>query len=67
MKAARSFRKDGDARYQVWPIEKYRSAYRFQIVDLERSAKIVGRFSTQKNAEDIAKQLNEKGFVEDLG
>ncbi len=63
---ARSYRKKGEPRYEVWPIEKERSAYRFQVVDLELSAKIVARCSTEENAENIAKQLNEKGFVESL-
>jgi hypothetical protein len=45
-------------------IERRKSPYRWQVVDTHRSGKILARTSDRKGAESIAKQLNEKGFVE---
>ncbi len=64
MATARSYRKEGEPRYEVWPIERADTPYRWQVVDLQRSAKIVARTAGKETAEDIAKELNEKGFVE---
>jgi hypothetical protein len=50
-------------RYQVWMIEA-RGPYRFKVIDTDRSGKIVARTASQETADSIAKQMNEKGFVE---
>ncbi len=51
-------------RYLACPIERAHTPCRWQVVDLERSGKIVARTAGKRTAEHIAKELNEKGYVE---
>lgn len=54
-------------RYQVWPIEDQdskRKGYRHKVIDTERGGKTVGRAHSKEAAEDVARQMNEKGYVE---
>jgi hypothetical protein len=53
-------------RYQVWSANGRRSAYLWHVIDTDRHGKIVARTSQRDGAESIAKQLNEKGFVESI-
>ena len=52
-------------RYQAWILEKH-GPYRFQVIDTENRNKIVARTCSEETAIVIAKQLNEKGFVEEI-
>lgn len=54
----------GPEKYQVYPISSRRCVYRWQVIDTERSGKIVARTAGKEAAEHIARELNEKGFVE---
>ncbi len=53
-----------EPRYLAMPIERRRSPYRWEVVDGEHHGKIVARCSSYESAERIAKELNEKGYVE---
>lgn len=64
--ATHDYRRPGEPRYEVWPIERKRSPHRFQVVDLAQAARIVVRCVDKEIAESFAKQLNEKGFIETL-